>query len=86
MTVPDAYFKALLKFSKNSTFGVWNAAAFYLEHRNYSGGVLPSHSMSIDRLEEMTGIDFFVNLPAMIGEKAAMDVEAADPSMNNIWW
>lgn len=86
VTVPDAYFKALLKFSKNSTFGVWNAAAFYLEHRNYSGGVLPSHSMSIDRLEEMTGIDFFVNLPAMIGEKAAMDVEAADPSMNNIWW
>ena len=29
VTVPDAFFKALLKYSKSSTLGVWNAAAFY---------------------------------------------------------
>ena len=70
VTIPDAYFKAVLKYSKSSTLGAWNAAAFYLEHRAYSGSVSKEHSMSIDELEKMTGIDFFVNLPAKIGADA----------------
>ena len=86
VTVPDAYFKALLKYSRSSTFGQWNAAAFYLEHRTYSGGIDKSHSMSIDRLEEITGINFFANLPAKVGEKSAADIEKADPANSNVWW
>ena len=86
VTVPDAYFKALLKYSKVSTFGEWNAVAFYLEHKAYSGGIEKSHSMSIDRLEEITGIDFFANLPAKVGEKSAADIEKADPANSAIWW
>ena len=86
VTVPDAYFKAVLKYSKSSTLGTWNAAAFYLEHRAYSGSVSKEHSMSIDELEEMTGIDFFVNLPAKIGEDQAAKLEAADPANSSVWW
>lgn len=86
VTVPDAYFKALLKYSKSSTLGTWNAAAFYLEHRAYSGSIGKEHSMSIDELEDMTGIDFFVNLPAKIGEEKAAELEAEDPTTNPIWW
>ena len=86
VTLPDAYFKAVLKYSKSSTLGTWNAAAFYLEHRAYSGGVGKSHSMSIDELEEITGIDFFMNLPAKIGEEQAAKLEAADPANSSVWW
>jgi endonuclease G len=86
MTVPTAYFKALLRYSKSSTLGQWNAAAFYLEHRVYSENIGKQHSMSIDELEEITGIDFFANLPAKIGESQADKVEAADPADSSIWW
>jgi endonuclease G len=86
VTVPDAYFKAVLKYSKSSTLGMWNAAAFYLEHKAYSGNVGKEHSMSVDKLEDITGIDFFVNLPAKLGDDQAAAIEAADPSKSSVWW
>ena len=86
VTIPDAYFKAILKYSKSSTLGAWNAAAFYLEHRAYSGSISKEHSMSVDELEKMTGIDFFVNLPAKIGADQAAKLEAADPANSSVWW
>jgi len=86
VTIPDAYFKAILKYSKSSTLGTWNAAAFYLEHRDYSESLGKSHSMSIDELEEITGINFFVNLPSKIGEDQAAKLEAADPAGSSVWW
>lgn len=86
MTVPTAYFKALLRYSKSSTLGQWNAAAFYLEHRSYSESIGKQHSMSIDELEKITGLDFFVNLPAKIGADQAAQLEAADPADSAMWW
>ena len=86
MTVPSAYFKAVLKYSKASTLGQWNAAAFYYEHVPYAGSVTKQHAMSIDQLEEITGLDFFVNLPAKIGEEKAAKIEAADPTTSDVWW
>ena len=86
VTVPDAYFKAILKYSKSSTLGAWNAAAFYLEHRAYSGSVSKEHSMSIDELEEMTGIDFFVNLPGRNQRGQADAIEAQNPdNYSSVW-
>ena len=86
MTVPVAYFKALLRYSKSSTLGQWNAAGFYLEHKVYSEALGKQHSMSIDELEEITGIDFFANLPAKVGADQAAAIEAADPSASSVWW
>lgn len=86
VTIPDAYFKVLLRYGKSSTLGQWNAAAFYLEHRSYSGNIGKEHSMSVDRLEEITGIDFFVNLPAKVGADQAAKIEAVDPAGVALWW
>lgn len=86
MTVPTAYFKALLRYSKASTLGQWSAAAFYLEHRAYSEKIGPQHSMSIDELEEITGLDFFVHLPGKVGEDMAAKLEAQDPANSAVWW
>jgi DNA/RNA endonuclease G (NUC1) len=80
MTVPSGYFKAILKYSKSSTLGQWNAAGFYYKHE--SGA--KQQMMSIDQLEEMTGIDFFVNLSAKIGADQAVRLEAAIPS-TSVW-
>ena len=86
MTVPSAYFKAILRYSKSSTLGQWNAAAFYYKHEPYEGNVTKQHSMSIDELEEITGIDFFANLPAAVGESMAAKIEAVDPATSSLWW
>ena len=86
MTVPTGYFKAVLKYSESSTFGKWNAIAFYFKHEPCSRAVQKSDALSIDALEEMTGIDFFVNLPAMVGEEKAATIEATDPTKVAMWW
>ena len=77
VTVPGAYFKALLWYKASSTysFGSWTAAGFYFEHRSGASRQI----MSIDELEERTGIDFFVNLPSRAGKTTADKVEAAKP-------
>ncbi len=66
MPIPKYYFMALLKV-KN---GNYSSIAFWMEHKNY--GVNPSekdmaqHAISVDELEELTGIDFFHNLPDVV--------------------
>lgn len=86
MTVPTGYFKAVLKYSASSTFGSWNAIAFYFKHEPCTRAVEKSDALSIDALEEMTGIDFFVNLPEMVGKEKAATIEATDPTKVAMWW
>ena len=86
VTIPDAYFKVVLKYSPSSTLGTWNAAAFYLEHKEYPGNINKQYSMSVDQLEEITGMDFFVNLPAKVGAAQAAKIEAANPANSSVWW
>jgi len=67
VTIPAFYFMALLK-CKNGTY---EAMAFWMEHKIYSkytdtsapNSELAAHAITIDELEEKTGIDFFHNLP-----------------------
>ena len=90
MSVPTHYFKALLRYSKSSTLAQWSAAGFYLEHKNYSKGSsgydFKAVSVSIKELEELTGLNFFVHLPAMVGEDMAKKLEAQDPVNSSVWW
>lgn len=72
MPVPTHYFMALLSVKD----GKYAAIAFWMEHRQYDLSIIKNdkaeiaaHAMSIDRLEELTGIDFFCNLPGAV-EKA----------------
>ena len=89
VTVPTAYYKALLRLSSGGTIGKngYVACAIWLDHKNYSSDMISSsYSMSIDALEGKLGIDLFVNLPAVIGESAAAAVEAEDPKTQQWWW
>lgn len=66
VTVPKYYFMALLKCKNNS----YESIAFLMEHKEYGyqyGSNVPSsvirqYVVSVDELEEKTGIDFFPNL------------------------
>lgn len=85
--IPSAYFKAALSYSPSSTFGTWLAAGFYLEHKTYPyEKITAAETMSVDQLEAKLGMDFFVNLPAKIGDAKAAAVEAQDPlSYMTVW-
>ncbi|MBR5924123.1 MAG: DNA/RNA non-specific endonuclease [Bacteroidales bacterium] len=87
---PGAYYKAVLRYNKNSTFGHsgYNACAVYLEHNaeNASRSVNRSMAMSIRELERKTGVDFFVNLPALVGAQVAETIETEDPATLSYWW
>lgn len=89
VTVPTAYYKAVLRYMKSSTFGYsgYSACAVWLDHKVYSSGsISSSYSMSVDDLEKKTGIDFFVNLPAVVGEEMAAKIESENPSKVSWWW
>ncbi len=67
--VPKYYFMALLKV-KNGTH---SSIAFWMEHKDYgfkpSYADLLAHAISVNELEQHTGIDFFPNLPDNKEEK-----------------
>ncbi len=89
VTVPTAYYKVVLRYMKNSTIGYsgYAACAVWLDHKVYDEkAVNSSYSMSVDDLEEKTGIDFFVNLPAKVGEETAAKIEAENPAKVSWWW
>ena len=89
VTVPTHYYKAVLRYSKNSTFGHsgYIACAIRLEHKGYGdNNNFKPYAMSIDELEKKIGIDLFANLPAAIGDDAAAKVEAEDPTTVSWWW
>lgn len=84
ITIPVAFFKAVLRY-KAGDANVWTAAGFYTDHKKYTNIDLKAVSMTIDELEEKTGLDFFVNLTDKIGADKAADVEAQDPSAFSVW-
>lgn len=89
VTVPTAYYKVVLRYMKSSTIGYsgYSACAVWLDHKVYSSSsISSSYSMSVDDLEKKTGIDFFVNLPAKVGEETAAKIEAEDPAKVSWWW
>lgn len=89
VTVPTGYYKVVLRYMKSSTFGYsgYSACAVWLDHKVYSSSsIISSYSMSVDDLEKKTGIDFFVNLPAVVGEEMAAKIESEDPSKVSWWW
>lgn len=91
ITVPVAYYKAVLAYSKsNATNGGYRGCAVYLEHDKALAGqtVNKNHSsvMSVRALEEKLGIDLFVNLPAAVGNDTAEKIETEKPAAVSWWW
>lgn len=83
VAVPAYYYMALL-YCKNNTYG---AIGFWMEHKDY--GVKNSDEVnisekvvSIDQLEDLTGIDFFPNLPDVIETAVEANYSLSDWKIN----
>lgn len=84
IAIPNGYFKALLGYKRGATssqfpgqVGGYIGIGFYYEHRAYKTTFM-SQSMTIDELEDITGFDFFVNLPD--------DKETQIEKTQSTWW
>jgi DNA/RNA endonuclease G (NUC1) len=91
ITVPVAYYKAVLAYSKaNAANGGYRGCAVYLPHDRAIAGqtVTKDHSsvMSVRALEEKLGINLFVNLPTAVGNDAAEKIETENPALVSWWW
>jgi endonuclease G len=85
VTVPTGYFKALLAYKKGGSFGAgtgeYIGVGFYFEHRTYENtqATVKARAMSLEALEEILGMDFFVNLP--------VDIQRVVESQSPVaWW
>lgn len=59
VAVPDSFYKVICVIADNKYQGI----AFLLENKEYKNTTLRSVALPIDRVEEVTGIDFFYLLP-----------------------
>ena len=84
ITIPTTFFKAVLVYKKGAD-QEWTSAGFFTEHKKYSSNDLKPISMTIDELEEKTGLDLFVNLTDKIGSDKAAEVEAQVPAESSVW-
>lgn len=63
--VPYYYWKVLLKVKRSgSTITSASAIGFWFEHKQYSNNDFTPYAVSVNKIEEYTGFDFFVNLPS----------------------
>ena len=92
VSVPTAYFKALLVHEKSSyhnfdATGGYSAAAFWFEHKASDLGkeAIKPLAISVEELEKKLGYKLFVNLPAKIGADKAATVKKTDPKTVS-WW
>ena len=86
ITVPTYYYKALLARGASSMYATdgYMAAGYILPHdSSIAKGKYADYVMSIDDLEQKTGIDFFPNLIKLIGQEKANKIESAKPAS---WW
>lgn len=68
--VPNYFYKVVMKV-KRSGGAVTSASTvgFWMEHKTYSGSYA-NYAVSVDQIEQWTGMDFFVNLPDTIETSA----------------
>ena len=77
--VPKYFYMAILSL-KN---GQYHAIGFWFEHKSYEKSEsYKSYAISIDKLEEYTGIDFFHNLPDNIENTVEANYKESDWSWN----
>lgn len=61
--VPNYFWKVVMKVKRSGNkITSSSAVGFWFEHKQYSDSYT-NYAVSVDRIEELTGFDFFVNLP-----------------------
>lgn len=69
--VPNYFYKVVLKVNKSgSTVTSASAIGFWFENKAYANTTYSSYAVSVDQVEQWTGMDFFVNLPDSIENSA----------------
>lgn len=63
LVCPTYFFMALLCKNHQASQGGYKAIAFWMEHKANTDTNVAAYAISVDALEEKTGIDFFCNLP-----------------------
>lgn len=62
--IPNYFYKVVLKVNKSgSTVTSASAIGFWFVHQDYTGQDFSPYAVSVDQIEQWTGMDFFVNLP-----------------------
>lgn len=74
IVVPQAFYKVFLRQKRN---GDWTAIGFVMPN-TATNQPLMTYMMSIDKVEDLTEIDFFYNLPDEIEEKVESDYKVSD--------
>lgn len=68
--VPNYYWKVLLKVKRSGdTVSSASAIGFWIDHREHPDAY-PNYAVSVDAIEEYTGLDFFANLPGELQTSA----------------
>lgn len=76
--IPNYFYKVVLKVNKSgSAITSARAVGFWFVHQDYTGTDFSQYSVSVDQIEQWTGMDFFVNLPD--------NVETAAEKTNISW-
>ncbi|WKK84080.2 DNA/RNA non-specific endonuclease [Marivirga arenosa] len=73
VSVPNYYYKVLLDYDESS--GAYGAIGFLLPNQKGQGD-LDDYVVSVDRIEQLTGIDFYSQLPDAIENDIESNVEA----------
>jgi len=76
LLVPKYFFMAILCKNRSTVNSGYKAIGFWMEHRtDYTDEKnMKPYIVSIDQLEQFTGIDFFCNLPDMVEETVEASV------------
>ena len=89
VAVPEAYFKALLRYKNNQSVGHkgFMACAFWMENEDkYGTKITKELSLSIAELEKKLGYNFFVNLDEKVGAETAKAIKEENPANVSWWW
>ena len=68
--IPNYFYKVVLKVNSTSSPTSAKAIGFWFENKSYSNSEYSSYAVSVDQIEEWTGMNFFVNLSDSIEETA----------------
>ena len=63
VAIPKAYYKVLLRYKAGEATGGYSAIGFWMENKRYGNTSLSrTFARTVDEIETLTGVDFFVNL------------------------
>jgi len=88
VSIPKAYFKAVLRYKKDSTLGRsgYMAAAFWYDHSAPPATFSSAQALSVAALEQKLGYALFSPLSDKVGAGAADAIKTENPATVNWWW